>query len=79
MCVHTGRQYSASRDLASGVERPGGQRPFALHTMSSKQPERSQLFLPGMKSNHVDVSMHHQSEEERLANDLGLCWLFGAR
>ena len=24
-----------------------------------------------MKSNHVDASMHHQSEEERLANDLG--------
>ncbi len=24
-----------------------------------------------MKSNHVDVSMHHQSEEERRANDLG--------
>lgn len=56
---------------ASRMERPGVERPFALHTMSSKQPERSQRFLPGMKSNHVDVSMHHQSEEERPANDLG--------
>jgi hypothetical protein len=39
--------------------------------MSSKQPERAQLFLLGMESNYVDLSMHHQSEEERLANGVG--------
>ncbi len=27
--------------------------------------------LTGMTTNHVDVSRHHQSEEERLANDSG--------
>ncbi len=37
--------------------------------MSSKQPERSQQFLPGMETNHVDASMHRPSEEERPAND----------
>ena len=57
--------------MASDVGRPGVERPFALYIMSSKQPERSQLFLPGMESNHVVASMHHQSEEERLANDSG--------
>ncbi len=57
--------------MASDVGRPGVERPFALYTMSSKQPVRSQLFLPGMKSNHDEASMHHQSEEERLANDFG--------
>lgn len=39
--------------------------------MSSKQPERAQLFLLGMDPNHVELSMHHQSEEERLANGIG--------
>ncbi len=57
--------------MASDVGRPGVQRPFALHIMSSKQPERAQLFLLGMDPNHVAASMHHQSEEERLANDIG--------
>ena len=57
--------------MASIIKRPGVERPFALYTMSSKQPVRSQLFLPGMKSNHDGASMHHQSEEERPANDLG--------
>ena len=57
--------------MASGVGRPGVERPFALHIMSSKQPERAQLFLLGMDPNYVDLSMHHQSEEERLANDVG--------
>jgi RNA-directed DNA polymerase len=57
--------------MASDVGRPGVQRPFALHIMSSKQPERAQLFLLGMDPNHDAVSMHHQSEEERLANGIG--------
>ena len=59
------------RITASGVGRPGVERPFALYIMSSKQPERAQLFLLGMDPNPVDLSMHHQSEEERLANDVG--------
>lgn len=57
--------------MASSTRRPGVERPFALHNMSSKQPVRSQLFLPGVNPNHVDASMHPQSEEERLANDAG--------
>jgi hypothetical protein len=57
--------------MASNVERPGVERPFALYIMSSKQPERSQLFLPGMDTNHDAASMHQQSEEESLANDAG--------
>ncbi len=57
--------------MASSSRRPGVERPFALHMMSSKQPVRSQLFLPGVNSNHDDASMHTQSEEERLANDFG--------
>ena len=57
--------------MASSSRRPGVEGPFALHNMSSKQPVRSQLFLPGVESNHDDASMHTQSEEERLANDAG--------
>ena len=57
--------------MASNAERPGVERPFALHIMSSKQPERAQLFLLGMESNYVELSMYHQSEEERLANGIG--------
>ena len=69
MCILEGN--TQHRVMASDAERPGVERPFALYIMSSKQPERAQLFLPGMESNHVDASMHHQSEEERLANDIG--------
>ena len=39
--------------------------------MSSKQPVRAQLFLPGMDSNHDAASMYDQSEEERRTNDTG--------
>ena len=39
--------------------------------MSSKQPVRSQLFLFDVNANHAAASMHPQSEEERLANDIG--------
>ena len=69
MCILEGNTWH--RVMASDAERPGVERPFALHIMSSKQPERAQLFLPGMETNYVDVSMHHQSEEERLANGIG--------
>lgn len=64
--------------MVSGVERPGVERPFALYIMSSKQPERSQLFLPGMETNHDEAIMHQQSEEESPANDAGpFCWYQG--
>ena len=69
MCILEGN--TQHRVMASDVGRPGVERPFALHIMSSKQPERAQLFLRGLESNHVDLSMHHQSEEERLANGVG--------
>ena len=69
MCILEGK--TRRRVLASGVGSPRVERPFALDIMSSKQPERAQLFLLGMDPNHLDLGMHHQSEEERLANDVG--------
>ena len=69
MCILEGNTWH--RVMASNAERPGVERPFALHIMSSKQPERAQLFLLGMESNYVELSMYHQSEEERLANGIG--------
>ena len=69
MCILEGN--TQHRVTASDVGRSGVERPFALYIMSSKQPERAQLFLLGMESNYVDLSRHHQSEEERLANGVG--------
>jgi hypothetical protein len=50
---------------------PGSEATIALHKMSMKQPVRSQMFLFDVNTNHVEASMHAQTEEVSSANDSG--------
>ena len=50
---------------------PGSKATIALHTMSMKQPVRSQLFLFDVTPNHGETSMHVQAEKARSADDSG--------
>ena len=56
---------TGSRVMASGCWRPGVEGPFALHTMSARQPVRSLLLL-----SNVD-EYARQAEEAREANGGG--------